>query len=101
MGKIISERLATADDPMFSSGPEAFSHRAYKPSSKTSVDATTGAPPATSGSAGRKLPDAPTRDQFESEDEFEEALGFWRSRVGRLKAMAGKRTDPSEDSPDK
>ena len=34
------------------------------------------------------LPEAPKRTEFESEEEFEEALGYWRSHVGRIKAMA-------------
>ena len=35
----------------------------------------------------KKLPDAPTRNQFASHEEFEEALGYWRGHVGRIRAM--------------
>lgn len=41
-----------------------------------------------------KLPDAPKRDQFPTQEEFEEALGGWQSRVGRIKGLAGvKKSD--------
>lgn len=36
-----------------------------------------------------KLPDAPTRGQFSTQDEYEEALGGWTSRVGRIKGAQG------------
>lgn len=39
------------------------------------------------------LPKQPERSQFPAsprgQEEFEEAVGFWRSRVGRLKGIAG------------
>ena len=38
-----------------------------------------------------KLPAAPTRDQFATQEEFDEALGGWQSRVGRVKGLAGVR----------
>lgn len=43
------------------------------------------------------LPQAPTRDSFSSQQEFEEAMGFWQSRVGRILGMAetAKRTATS------
>jgi len=37
-----------------------------------------------------RLPDAPTRQNFHSQDEFEEALGYWQGHVGRIKAMADR-----------
>lgn len=41
---------------------------------------------------GQRLPEAPTRDQFNTQEEFEEALGGWRSRVGRIRGLkVGKR----------
>jgi hypothetical protein len=52
-------------------------------------------PPAT---AAKKLPDAPTRDQFQSQEEFEEARGYWQSHVGRIKAMVDL-ARRSKDSP--
>lgn len=36
-----------------------------------------------------KLPTGPTRDQFSTQEEFDEALGGWQSRVGRIKGLAG------------
>ena len=36
-----------------------------------------------------KLPAVPTREQFSTQDEFNEALGGWQSRVGRNKGLAG------------
>ena len=39
-------------------------------------------------------PEAPTRDQFKTQSEFEEALGGWRSRVGRIRGLkAEKKTE--------
>ena len=48
------------------------------------------------------LPAAPTPDQFESQDDFQEALGFWQQRVGRIKGMVerAKQTAASSGSPD-
>lgn len=41
-----------------------------------------------------KLPAAPTRDQFSTQDEFDEALSGWQSRVGKIKGLAGvKKTE--------
>lgn len=53
-------------------------------------------PPAT---AAKKLPDPPTRDQFPSQEEFEEAMGYWQSHVGRIKGMVD-RARRSKDSQD-
>ena len=36
-----------------------------------------------------KLPAAPTREQFSTQEAFDEALGGWQSRVGRIKGLAG------------
>jgi hypothetical protein len=35
---------------------------------------------------------APTREQFPSQEEFEEARSGWQSRVGRIKGLAAKKT---------
>lgn len=35
-----------------------------------------------------KLPPPPTRKDFQNQEDFEEAMGFWQSRVGRIQAMA-------------
>lgn len=43
----------------------------------------------------RKLPAAPTRDQFSTQDEFDEALGGWQSRVGRIRGLAGTKRSSS------
>lgn len=50
------------------------------------------------GSASPALPAAPNRESFPSQEEFEEAAGFWQSRVGRLRGMRGVK--PTEASPD-
>lgn len=40
------------------------------------------------------LPDAPNRSQFpetpEGQEAFEEAMGFWQSRVGRIRGMVDR-----------
>lgn len=47
------------------------------------------------------LPQAPLRKDFEDQESFEEAMGFWQQRVGRIKGMAARQTAASEDSPAK
>ena len=44
----------------------------------------------------QKLPDAPLRDNFPDEDQFEEALAGWQTRVGRIKGLTqtAKKTTP-------
>ena len=44
------------------------------------------------------LPEAPSRADFPDQESFEEALGFWQSRVGRIKAMAARRADSTRAS---
>lgn len=39
------------------------------------------------------LPEAPSRADFPDQDGFEEALGFWQARVGRIKAMAARQAE--------
>jgi hypothetical protein len=34
------------------------------------------------------LPEAPMRDEYDTTEEYEEALGYWQGHVGRIKAMA-------------
>lgn len=51
MGKLTYKGFVPKDDPMFSTGPEAFSRLASTPSSETSPSATTGATRAKSDSA--------------------------------------------------
>jgi hypothetical protein len=34
-----------------------------------------------------KLPAVPTQNQFSTQDEFDEALGGWQSRVGRIRGL--------------
>ena len=41
----------------------------------------------------KRLPDGPTRKQFKTQAEYEEALAGWRSRVGRIKALAARKTE--------
>ena len=35
-----------------------------------------------------KLPPAPIRENFQTQAQFEEAMGYWQNSVGRIKAMA-------------
>jgi len=42
-----------------------------------------------------KLPEAPTWDQFSTQEELDEALAGWRSRVGRIKGLAGVKKSSS------
>lgn len=39
--------------------------------------------------AKTNLPNAPKREDFKTQAEFEEAQGGWQSRVGRIRGMAG------------
>ncbi len=48
----------------------------------------------------RKLPPPPAFSRFKNQIEYDEALGFWRSRVGRIRGMAASQTDRFEDSPE-
>lgn len=41
----------------------------------------------------------PIRENFQDQESYEEALGFWRSRVGHL--QRGKPTEASKASPGK
>ena len=54
------------------------------------------ADPSSSAASEKKLPDAPTRDQFPSQDEFEESLGYWHSHVGRIKGLAARALKTSQ-----
>jgi hypothetical protein len=41
------------------------------------------------GLAKDPLPSAPVREEFATQEEFDEARGGWQSRVGRIKGLAG------------
>ena len=43
------------------------------------------------------LPDAPMRSKFHSQEEFEEAMGYWQGHVGRIRGMVD-RAQRSQDS---
>ena len=58
---------------------------ALKPGSKKNSP---GSPPT--------LPNAPVRECFKTQEEFEEAMGSWQENAGRIKAMAARAL---EDSP--
>jgi hypothetical protein len=45
------------------------------------------------------LPEAPSRADFPDQESFEEALGFWQARVGRIKGMVARQTQPSRRDP--
>ena len=60
-----------------------------KPSdSPRSSAAPSSAPLAPTSSA--RLPDAPKRESFPSQEEIEEALGCWQGHVGRIKGMVDR-----------
>ena len=44
------------------------------------------------------LPEAPSRADFPDQESFEEALGFWQSRIGRIKAMAARQAESARTS---
>jgi len=46
------------------------------------------------------LPEAPKREQFESQEEFEEALGYWQGHVGRIKGLVARYAKKTAISPD-
>lgn len=49
----------------------------------------------------KSLPSAPRREQFKTKEEFEEAMSFYHSRIGKLQKMAGvTKTARSSDSRD-
>ena len=56
MGKVISERFAGPDDPIYSGGVETFSHRSSSASTKSSANATGGATLEKSDSADEDSP---------------------------------------------
>ena len=39
------------------------------------------------------LPEAPSRADFPDLESFEEALGFWQARIGRIRAMAARQAE--------
>ena len=47
------------------------------------------------------LPEVPSRADFPDQESFEEALGFWQARVGRIRAMAARQAESARasDSP--
>jgi hypothetical protein len=44
------------------------------------------------------LPEAPSRADFPDQESFEEALGFWQSRVGRIKGLAARQAESARAS---
>lgn len=73
MGTLIDLGLAKPDNPMFSGGPQLHSVRRNAPLA-----------------AGSKLPNAPERDQFKTEEDFLEAKARWAETIGRIRAMAAR-----------
>ena len=63
-------------------GVVLFEAKLPKPSEKNS--------PTEGSSSATKLPEAPKREAFKSQDEFEEAMGYWQGHVGRIKGMADR-----------
>lgn len=95
MGKITDLGLAGPDDPIYSEGLRIFGKPSF-PSTKTAPGSTARDPlssaPKRSKAEGRRdnLPDAPARENFYSQEEFEEARGYWFSHVGRIRGMVDR-----------
>jgi hypothetical protein len=79
------------DDPFFSQPVSTFVPWP-RPSMSGSSKSMDGTSPALAKNkpteAPKRLPDAPVRESFQTTEEFEEAMGYWQSHVGRIKAMA-------------
>lgn len=87
-----SEARSGPDNP-FVKGLKAQIAKLEKPRAPNPMEAySVGTRAAPLTQDGQRLPEAPTRDQFNTQEEFEEALGGWRSRVGRIRGLkVGKR----------
>lgn len=95
MGKIAKIGLAGTDRPIDSKELRSYGKSSLS-STKTAPNSTAGDPlssaPKRSNAEGRgdNLPDAPVRKNFHSQEEFEEALGYWRENVGRIRGMVDR-----------
>jgi hypothetical protein len=93
MGKVPEFEMYQPDHPIFSEGLRIYGKPSL-PSTKTPPDATDGQTqaPKRSNAEGRgdNLPDAPERENFHSQEEFEEARGYWFSHVGRIRGMVDR-----------
>lgn len=104
MGNNIKIESYPPDHPIFSEGLR-FYGKPSLPSTKNSPGSPAGdipaSPPTRSNAEGRgdNLPDAPARENFHSQEEFEEALGYWQENVGRIRGMVD-RARASKDSPE-
>ena len=67
----------------------------------TSLSAGMRSEPAQPASQPSTLPTAPDRKNFTDQEEYEEAMGFWQSRVGRIHGLvqAARQMAASRDSP--
>lgn len=104
MGKVPEFEMYPPDHPIFSEGLRIYGKPSL-PSTKNSPGSPAGdipaSPPKRSNAEGRgdNLPDAPARENFHSQEEFEEARGYWFSHVGRIRGMVD-RARASKDSPE-
>lgn len=91
MAKVLPGRSLPPDDPIFSGGVEMFSLRAFRPSSKSSPENTTGATPAASGSAApASLPDLQNLPE-------DPVLGAVRANEAARKSKAQSTTGNKKD----
>ena len=91
MGKVTHLGSATANDPICSSGPQVHFRPPSTPSTDGTAPSTDGGLPAERkppASSPASLPAKPAREPDESQETFEERLGYWQSHVGRIQAMA-------------
>lgn len=84
MGKATFKGFVPKDDPMLSTGHELFSRPGSHVRPEPAGNAGAGHPLSASDD---RLPQPPDRAAYSSEDEFEEAQGGWRERVGRIRAL--------------
>ena len=95
MGNNIKIESYPPDHPIFSEGLRIYGKPSL-PSTKNSPGSPAGdipaSPPTRSNAEGRgdNLPDAPARENFHSQEEFEEARGYWFSHVGRIRGMVDR-----------
>lgn len=91
-----AQEVATSPELMAKRGRllSALSSGSSAPSQTASNSGGTGSPPSA-------LPDAPKRADFASKAEFEEAMGGWHSRVGRIKAMVALNSSKGSRPPSK
>ncbi len=88
MAKVTDRGLVPPDDPIFSEGLRIYGKPSL-PSTKTSPGATAGDVPASPPRKATPMPlsGPPKREDFHSQEKFEEARRCWQAYVGRLPGL--------------